>query len=241
MREIRIALVALVIICASWLPVRSQLNCSGGPLRCAPPLTTALGGTNVTSPGSANNILVSDGTNWTSATVPGTATICSNTAASTAITGTSSKTYFNLNCAIPANTLSAGKTISLEARGVYSGNATDTLIMTGEFCSVSGCGSGVVIQAGTSSALTLLAVSNQYWEGSLNSIAFTAGSGGTVDTQGRFGYETAATTMVYDAVPNTGTQTINTTIQQFLSISVKFSTNSGSDSITLRNFRVIIQ
>lgn len=166
--------------------------------------------------------------------------LCSNTAASTAITG-NTKTYASLNCKVAASTLTAGKTIAFNARGVYGGNVTDTLVMTLEACQVSGCASGTKVTLATTGALSLLAVSNQGWEMDEHINAFTIGGSGTLDTQGKAFYETAATTAVIDWTPNTSTATVDTTVDEYLSVSVTFSTASASDSLTLRNLQVVIQ
>jgi hypothetical protein len=247
-RALAYFLVCMTIMAVS-IRAGAQLNCSGGWIGCLS-ITGNLQN-NAGQLDTIQNIQTSSSPTW--ATINATAgyqlngaavaspIICSNTSASSTITGTASKTYFSINCSIAANLLSAGKTIKAEARGIYSGNVADTLVMTEEFCQVSGCGSGVVIQAGTSSSFTLSAVSNQYWDGDFNTNVFTAGAGGTLDTQGKFGYETAGTTLVTDAIQNTTTQTVNTTVTEFLSFSVKFSSNNGANSMTLRNFKVLIQ
>lgn len=175
-----------------------------------------------------------------STTAVQTKVLCTNTAASTAITG-NAKAYFSLNCKIPANTLAAGSRITVDLRGVYSGNATDTLISTLEMCQVSGCASGTNVTLATTSALTLLAVSNQYWELDETILRRTAGASGTSSTQGRAGYETAGTTMVFDATPNTGTATWDDTVDEYVSASAIFSTNSGSDSITIHTLAIQVQ
>lgn len=172
---------------------------------------------------------------------PPTVFKCSNSSASSPITATASKTYFSLNCKIPANMLRAASLVRLSARGIYNGNATDTLTMTIDACQVSGCGSGTVVNLATTSAFTLSAVSSQYWEVDEQNLTFTIGSTGTLDTQGRAIYETAATAVTFDPTPNTGTATVNTTVDEYLSISVTFSSNSGSNSITARQFAATIQ
>lgn len=212
-----------------------QVLMSGG-IGVAPAYTATPSG--LTSVGAAT-------LNYTTAlTKSGTAVsgvlVCSNTAASGTITGTG-KQYLSLNCKVPANYLAAGTTIKLDARGIYSGNATDTLVMTVEACQVSGCASGTKVTLATTSALTLLAVSNQYFQVDENINAFTIGGSGTLDTQGFAMFETASTTAVIDATPNTGTATVSTIADEYLSISVTFSTASASDSITLRNLQVTVQ
>ncbi len=167
--------------------------------------------------------------------------VCSNTAVSTAITTTASKTYFNLNCAIPANVLAAGKTIKLEGRGVFTTAATDTIILTVDVCTVSGCASGTVVNLATTSAVTPGLVTNQGWLLDENTNVFTSSATGTHDTEGYGAFQTAALVITFDPTPNTSTATFDDTVQQFLSVSAKFSTASATDTITLRSLRVTIQ
>lgn len=169
------------------------------------------------------------------------ASTCSNTAASSDITGTNTKTYFSLNCKVPANSLAAGDTIAFDARGVYSGNVTDTMTMTLEACQVPGCASGTKVTLATTGALTLTAVSNQGWEVDEHLVTFTTGTTGTIDTQGKAFYETAATTAVIDWTANTGTATVATNVDEYLSVSVTFSTASGSNHASIRNLIGVIQ
>lgn len=166
---------------------------------------------------------------------------CSNTAASSDVTGTASKTYFSLNCKIPANSLAAGDTIQFKVRGVYSGNVTDTMTMTVEACQVSGCASGTKVTLATTGALTLTAVSNQGWLIDENLVTFTTGTSGTIDTQGYAQYETASTTAVIDSTPNTTTATVATNVDEYLSVSVTFSSSSGNNHASIRNLIGVIQ
>ena len=167
--------------------------------------------------------------------------VCSNTAASSAITGTATKTYFNLNCSVAANLLSAGKTVKLEVRGIYSAAAANTLILFADLCTISGCGSGTVVNLATTSAVTPGLVTSQGWVLDENTNVFTSGASGTADTQGYGAFQTAALVITFDPTPNTATATIDTTVTQFLSVAAQWSTNSGTNTITLRNFKAAIQ
>lgn len=166
---------------------------------------------------------------------------CSNTAASTDVTGTASKTYFSLNCKVPANALAAGDTIQFKVRGLYSGNVTDTMTMTVEACQVSGCASGTKVTLATTGALTLTAVSNQAFLIDEDLVTFTTGTSGTIDTQGYAQYETASTTAIIDSTPNTTTATVATNVDEYLSVSVTFSSSSGSNHASIRNLIGVIQ
>jgi hypothetical protein len=176
--------------------------------------------------------------NGVAVTIPA---ICSNTSASTAITTTATETAFDLNCKIAASTLVAGSTIVVDLRGIYSGANTDTLIFKLKACTVSGCGSGTVVTLATTSAVTLSAVSNQYWDVQSQLIAWTVGVSGTIDAQTKglvASTGIAATTLT---APSTATATVNTTVDEYLTLTGKFSTASASDSATMRNLRVVVQ
>lgn len=168
-------------------------------------------------------------------------TVLSNTAVSTTIGTTATLTYFNLSAQIPANTLSAGKVVTFDIAGPYSANATDTVIIGIAACKVSGCGSGVVVQWATSAAVTMLGVTNDYWAFHSQSSVFTAGTSGTVNTQGYSNIFTAGTTIVNGQAVNTTTTLIDTTVIEFLTPFVKFSTASASDAIAIGTFKVVIE
>jgi hypothetical protein len=169
-------------------------------------------------------------------------TPCSNTAASSDITGTLTKTYFSVNCKIPANTLATvGDFVKLSMRGLYSGNATDTMTMTLEACQVQGCASGTKVTIHTAAAVTLTAVSNQGWDLDTQIISFTTGATGTHDAQGRIFYELTGTTATPDWLPNTAVVTWDDTVDEYLTMSVTFSTTSGNDHASIRNIVGTIQ
>ena len=129
----------------------------------------------------------------------------------------------------------------MDARGVYNGNATDTLTLKVKACQVSGCGSGTVVTLGTTAALTLSAVTNQAWRVDDQAIAYTIGSSGTVDAQGVAQVFSTSAVASSLSLANTGTVTVNTTVDEYISLTATFSTNSGSNAITLRNLKVIQQ
>lgn len=167
--------------------------------------------------------------------------VCSNTSASTAITGTATETAFDLNCRIPASTLVAGSTIVADFGGRYTGNNTDTLIFKLKACTVSGCASGTVVTLATTSAVTLTAVTNQYWDVHSQLIAWTVGAAGTIEPLTRGLVATTGLAGTILTAPNTAAITVDTTVDQYITLTAKFSTTSGTNNITLRNFRVALQ
>jgi hypothetical protein len=160
---------------------------------------------------------------------------CSNTAASGALTGTGPN-FFNQPCRIQANALQADSIIRFKVQGVYSGNAGDTITLVLKTCttSASGCG-GTTVTLGTSAAYTLTAVTNNYWEADFQIVCFTTGASGTLDTQGNYVFQIAASPFaVNNPIANTAAATVDTTVDEYLSISVAFSSASATNSITAR-------
>lgn len=166
---------------------------------------------------------------------------CSNTSANTAITNTTTETYFSTNCKVPANYLTAGMTIQVGYRGIFSALVTDTITLKIKACQVSGCASGTVVQLGTNTALAPGALSNQGWLMDSTTVIYTIGSSGTMDTQGYTAFQTAATAITFDPMVNTATATVNTTVDEYISVSGTWSAASASDTISARNIRIIIQ
>ncbi len=168
-------------------------------------------------------------------------TICANTSQSSDITGTATETAFDLNCAVPANALVAGSTITMDLRGIYSGNATDTLIFKLKACTVSGCASGTVVTLSTTTAVTLASVTNQYWDIQGQVIAWTIGASGTYEVQAKGLVASTGIAATVLTAPNTAALTVDTTVIEYLTLTAKFSTTSGSNHIRIRNMRIAQQ
>jgi hypothetical protein len=222
-------------------------NDGAGPAVITPTTSTIAGKLNLTLTTGQKAHVTSDGANY-KASVTNTAAAQTfngaNTAASTAISNTTTETYFNLNYQIPANALSAGKSIKLDARGVYSALGTDSLVLKVKLCTVSGCGSGTVVTLATAGAITPGALSNQGWLLNMNGVQYTAGASGTQDDQGYVSYQTAANAVTFAPMSNTAANTVDTTVAQFLSISATWAgvgAPSASDTITLRNLIVEVK
>src|SRR3989454_7582614 len=109
--------------------------------------------------------------------------VLTNSAAYTAIASTNVETFFGIAAdgKIPAGAINAAKhRIEATFRGIYGVNgATDTITLKAKLCTVSGCGSGTVVQvAATGAVLPGVAVTNQGWETKVDCNVFTAGAGG---------------------------------------------------------------
>lgn len=170
--------------------------------------------------------------------------VLTNTAVLGPIASSNTETYFVSNVLIPAGVLNApGHRIALVLRGVYGVNgATDTIVLRVKLCTVSGCGSGTVTNLAVTAAVTPgAAVAAQGWEAQVDTNVYTSGAPGTVDAQGfaAFGL-TATTTSPLITMPNASTVAIDTTVNEYLAVSVQFNNNSASNTITLRNYAAFI-
>ena len=175
--------------------------------------------------------------------------VLTNTAAYTPITGAgcgaATECFFAIAAdgKIPAGAINAANhALEIELAGVYGANATDTLALNLKLCTVSGCGSGTVVQVATTGTVTMSAATAQGWSARVRCNVFTSGASGTLDCQGVPGAQffSALTTAIVDDIVNTGTSTVNTTVDEFLSVSATWSSTNAANTITLRNFGVKI-
>lgn len=148
-----------------------------------------------------------------------------------------------MTCTIPAGTLNVlGKTLHVKASGVYSTAAASTAVITAEakLCTVSGCGSGTVIDLIdiATAALGSVTVTNNNWNLDFHSTTQTIGASAAFEAHGQFVIDTAALTTTADQVyADTNSATIGTidaTAQLFLQIAYAFSAGSASNSVTQR-------
>lgn len=174
--------------------------------------------------------------------LPGGALVCTQTSASNNITTTSTKTYFNVDCSIPANTLSAGKSITLQANGSYIIAAANAVTINVSMCQVQGCGSGTIVNVGSFPASTPGAIASYVdWFLNTSYMQKTSGSSGTEETQGYHILQLTSSTQLFGYTDNITSPNVNTTVQQYLTIAVTFSSSSASNSIFMRGLRVVIQ
>lgn len=163
----------------------------------------------------------------------------SNTAAYAAVANTVAETYFALagDGKLTAGALNGPKRrVECQFAGVYSTTLTPTLQVKAKLCTVSGCGSGTVTTIADSGAVPMPAsVTDQGWTARLATNVFTAGTSGTLDTQGEIQFGGAVGSVTHSQMANTATQTVNTTVDQFLSVSATWSAASASNTVTLRN------
>lgn len=187
---------------------------------------------------------VANGNNTITISTTGTApTILANSGAYTAISNTTTETYFGIGTdgQVSAGALNtAKKRIEIDLKGVYGSLSTDSIVIKVKFCTVSGCGSGTVVTLVTSGTLTpALSETNAGWMTTLACNTFTTGASGTLDCQGFSALGTAAGTALVGQMQNTAVVTVDLTVAQFVSASVTWSgvgAPSATDTIALRNF-----
>jgi hypothetical protein len=101
-------------------------NVSGTVLQSGTAVTAAQGGTGLTSPGTAGNVLKSDGTNWTSGTVPSPAALST---ASGSAPSYSARAWVNFNGTGTVAIRASGNVSSITDNGVgdYTMNFTTAM------------------------------------------------------------------------------------------------------------------
>jgi hypothetical protein len=172
----------------------------------------------------------------------GGGTALSNSVAYGAISNTASETFFGIGTdgKIAAGLFNAtGRRMRISLGGVYSTTSTASIVLKVKLCTVSGCGSGTVVQLGTHAAvLPGVALTNVGWTAVLYVNVFTPGSTATVDAQGAAEFASVATNAnsVVARISNTAPSTVDLTVDQYISVSATWNETSSTDTITVRNF-----
>ena len=148
---------------------------------------------------------------------------------------------------IPANTLNiVGRTLHIWVAGTYStpASSTATVNLKAKLCSVSGCGSGTVVNlASITSSANPGSVTNNPFNLQLYSTTQTAGTSSVYEAHGSMQIDLgAATTSALSSFGDTNTAlsspVIDSTAQMFLQITVAFSAASTSNSAKERQLVV---
>lgn len=142
------------------------------------------------------------------------------------------ETAFASSYTVSANSLAAGDVIRIKLWGVYG-----TSVVAPNITMKVKIGSTTVLNTG---AITAVAgVTNGGWFGDIDLSFFTVGASGTCDAQAYGEFATAATTGLSVNVPNAGTQVIDTTTSQAITITITWSAASASNTITLRQIEIL--
>jgi hypothetical protein len=150
----------------------------------------------------------------------------SNTAASTAVTNTTTETLFSTSYTVPVNVLEAGTMVKIRFQGIATAtNSTDTLTIN---VYIGGLTGTALL---TSSATN--ATDNDIFAGEVALIVRTAGASGTFVASGSFTKVEAAsgTATRVDAI--TASTAIDTTATQVVGVSATWSVASASNSCRL--------
>ena len=166
-----------------------------------------------------------------------------NTTAYAPVTNTASETYFGIS---GDGKLTAGVLNSLQRRmeivlaGVWSTGLSTGVTVRVKLCTVSGCGSGTVTHLGVTTAVTpLAALTNRGWTASIIATVVSPGTSGVVDAQGQGTFYTSPTTALPVEMANAAMIVpVNTTVDQYVSVSVQPTLSHADTTITLRNFGV---
>lgn len=148
-----------------------------------------------------------------------------NTTAETALSSTGEGSL-----TLPANYLRVGRTIHVRASGFHSSSAGPTI--------------RIRIKLGSTGVLDTTAINsgngtNKMWLAEGTITCRTTGASGTVFGQGYYAeFHPSGTT---DSMVNTGTNTIDTTVPQAVSVTAQWGTASPSNTITCTNLTVETQ
>ena len=147
------------------------------------------------------------------------------------VANTTTKTAFTSSYTIPANTLQVGSVIRIRVFGVYSTNVVAPNIIA----TVNLNGTDYLT---TGSITAVAAVTNGGWNGEGLFVIDSIGVSGTIEAQAFLNFATAATTSLSVSLTNTSTQTIDTTINQVITLSAQWSAANASNSVTLREITI---
>lgn len=131
---------------------------------------------------------------------------------------------------LPADFLTAGRSIVISAEGYITNTGTPTLTAS------IAIGGTSVLTTGSLTMGTITGTTKFVFNCTI--ACRTAGVSGTVQAQGQFSYFTNSTTQVLSPIVNTTTSTINTTTTLATEVRIKWGTASVSNSITATNVSI---
>lgn len=156
----------------------------------------------------------------------------SNTAASTAVSNTTSETAFDTNYTIPANTLKAGSVIKVRFQGIAPAtNATDTLAI--KLYLATDLTAGAIVGTTLISMAATDVANNDVFQGEYTLIVRTIGAGGTMVGAGSYKSIPAAEgtmTIKDDILASTA---VNTIVAQKVAATATWSVANAGDSCRL--------
>lgn len=151
-----------------------------------------------------------------------------NTVASTA-----AETAFTSSYTIPAGTLGAGDVVVVRLTGLYGTNAVPpTLTLKLKLGSTTMLSSGALTTVG--------AITAGGWTSDAHFVCQTAGASGTIEAQAFAEFSTAATTALTVNIKNSAAITVDTTVDEALTVTAQWGTSDAANTITLREMIVEI-
>jgi hypothetical protein len=144
---------------------------------------------------------------------------------------TTTETYFDVNIPLPANYLRAGKVYKLTASWKIVSSGGPTIIHRNKMCTVSGCGSGSVVNF-ASGVTAIPATATRVNAAELYIRCLTAGAAGTIAVSFVSPYMSQpASTNVLNL--DSSAIVVDTTVAQFVSSSVQYSAGTAGNSAQL--------
>lgn len=129
---------------------------------------------------------------------------------------------------LPANFLTAGKTIKLRAEGYITNTLTPTIRIRVFF------GATAILDTAATTMSTI--TGTMRWTFDCIITCRSTGGSGTVIAQGEFRYYTVATTIAGADAVSTTTTTIDTTTTQAIDVKATWGTANASNTLTCTNF-----
>lgn len=164
-------------------------------------------------------------------------TVYANTAASTAVSNTTTETVFDKYATIPANSLQPASVIRIRWQGIATAtNSTDTLTIKAYIHSAATLTAGTTL---FSHAATDVA-DNNVFTGEYELIIRTIGASGTMVGVGVGKSVPAAEGTMTSKDDILASTAIDTTVAQYIGVTATWSAASSSDSCRLDFFRVIL-
>lgn len=174
-------------------------------------------------------------TDLSSAANTSTKLLYSNTdsPAENTVSNTTDEVSFSSKSTIPSNTLKAGDVLIIKCFGVYSIDAIapsitakvklggSTMLNTGSFTGFVG------------------GVTDNFWTAEIRIAILTIGVSGTTYSSAILDFKTGATAVLAVSVADPNTQTINTTQNNVVEVSVQWGTASANNSVTLQNMGLL--
>ena len=147
-------------------------------------------------------------------------------AAGDTVTNTAAEMAFTHTVTLIANSLSVGDLVEIGVRGLYSSTVGQTI--TGR---VKINGTQIIT---TGSVSGIANGTNFAWTAQITLVVLAIGVNGSLDVQGKLEFATAAAAALSILTPNAAAFTIDTTVDQVVSLTAQWALANAANSIQLR-------